>query len=84
MPKGYHHLNHDQRCQLYALKQRRINQSQIAFDLGVSQSTVSRELFRNGGKRGVLIQAGIRVCVAKRLGKGWCCDGDDSLTACPR
>lgn len=52
MPKAYHHLTHDQRCQLYALKQRHFTQAQIASDLGVDQSTISRELARNTGKRG--------------------------------
>lgn len=52
MPKAYHHLTHDQRCQLYALKQRHFTQTQMAADLGVSQGTISRELARNQGKRG--------------------------------
>jgi len=52
MPKAYHHLTHDQRCQLYALKQRGFTQTQIAADLGVDQATISRELARNTGKRG--------------------------------
>ncbi len=52
MPKGYHHLTHDQRCQLYALKKRGFTQAQIALDLGVNQATISRELGRNSGKRG--------------------------------
>lgn len=51
MPKGYNHLVYEQRCQIYALLKRNISQNQIARDLGVSQSTISRELKRNKGKR---------------------------------
>lgn len=52
MPKAYHHLTHDQRCQLYVLKQRGFTQAQMAADLGVDQGTISRELARNKGLRG--------------------------------
>lgn len=52
MPKGYHHLTRDQRCQIYALKKRDVTQMEIAVDIGVSQSTISRELSRNKGFRG--------------------------------
>ena len=52
MPKGYHHLTIDQRCQLYTLKARGESLSLIAREIGVSTSTVSREIKRNTGKRG--------------------------------
>jgi IS30 family transposase len=52
MPKGYHHLAYDKRCQIYALLNRGFSQIQIADDIEVAQSTVSRELKRNKGKRG--------------------------------
>lgn len=52
MPKHYNHLTYEQRCQIYALKQRHFSQSEIASDLGVRQCTISRELARNTGKRG--------------------------------
>ena len=56
MAKGYHHLTRDQRCQIYALKAIKfkggIPQAEIAREVGVSASTVSRELKRNGGKKG--------------------------------
>ena len=52
MPKKHSHLGHDLRCQIYTLKKRNLSQSAIAQELGVSQSTISRELKRNSGKRG--------------------------------
>ncbi|MFT6582423.1 MAG: IS30 family transposase, partial [Alphaproteobacteria bacterium] len=30
MPKAYHHLTRDQRCQIYALKRRGLAQTKIA------------------------------------------------------
>lgn len=56
MPKGYHHLDRDQRCQLYTLKKRGDSISTIAKDLTVHRSTVYRELSRNKGKRGYRYQ----------------------------
>jgi IS30 family transposase len=50
--KSYHHLTRDQRCQIYALKKRKFGQNEIAHDLGVHQSTISREINRNKGLRG--------------------------------
>lgn len=47
MPKPYHHLTQDQRCQIYALKKRGFTQVEIALDLDINQSTISRELARN-------------------------------------
>lgn len=52
MPKGYHHLTYDKRCQLYTLKARGDSQTQIARELKVDKSTICRELKRNRGKRG--------------------------------
>lgn len=52
MPQGYHHLDRDQRCQLYALKERGDSLLAIAQVLGVHRSSVCRELRRNTGKRG--------------------------------
>ncbi len=52
MPEGYHHLTYDQRCQIYILKERGDNQSEIAKAIGVNRSSVSRELNRNTGQRG--------------------------------
>ncbi len=52
MPKGYHHLTYDQRCQLYTLKERGDSTSIIAKELGVHPSSLYREIRRNTGLRG--------------------------------
>lgn len=52
MPKGYHHLTHDERCQIYTLKKRGDSQAEIARQLNVNRSTVYRELLRNKGLNG--------------------------------
>lgn len=52
MPKGYHHLAYEQRCQIYALKKREVSQADISRQLKIHPSTLSRELTRNRGKRG--------------------------------
>lgn len=49
MPKGYHHLTRDQRCQLYALKKRGDSVSIITNELKVHRSTIYRELKLNQG-----------------------------------
>jgi IS30 family transposase len=51
MPKGYKQLTSDQRCQIYTLRKRNLSQATIATEIGVSPSTISRELLRNKGKR---------------------------------
>lgn len=50
--KGYKQLAEVQRYQIGALKKAQKNQNEIAGILGVSASTISRELSRNTGKRG--------------------------------
>ena len=52
MPRGHHHLTHVKRCQIYALKKSGMTQAKIARQINVHQSTISRELKRNRGKRG--------------------------------
>ena len=52
MPKGYHHLTYESRCQIYALKQRGDSLAQIARQIQVDKATVSREICRNSGKKG--------------------------------
>ena len=48
----YRRVTYEGRCQIYALNKDGASQESIARVLGVSQSTVSRELRRNRGQRG--------------------------------
>jgi transposase, IS30 family len=50
MPKGYHQLTKDQRCQLCALKNSGESPEKIAIILNVDRSTIYRELARNPGE----------------------------------
>jgi len=50
--KRYHHLAQDQRYQIWSLKKTGMIQEEIAKEIGVNPSTVSRELKRNRGFRG--------------------------------
>ena len=52
MTMSYQQLTYAQRCQISALKKSDNTQREIADIIGVSQSTVSRELTRNSGSRG--------------------------------
>ena len=49
---NYIHLTREERYQIYALKKAGHSQSEIAKVLDRSESTISRELARNSGKRG--------------------------------
>jgi len=49
---GYYHLTTESRSQIYALKSMGHTQQDIAEHLGVSPSTICRELKRNMGRRG--------------------------------
>lgn len=51
MTSGYQHVTHEQRYVMWALRRQGATQRSIAATLGVSASTVSRELHRNSGKR---------------------------------
>ncbi|MES2218233.1 MAG: helix-turn-helix domain-containing protein [Pseudomonadota bacterium] len=44
---GYKHLDYKKRCQIYGLWNAGHNQVEIAKELGVHKSTISRELNRN-------------------------------------
>lgn len=50
--KHYKQLTYEQRCQIEAYKKSGFTQAEIATAVGVSQSTISRELARNTGRRG--------------------------------
>lgn len=52
MPKGYHHVTHDIRSQIYALKATATSLHKIADIVGCHPSTVSREIQRNKGGKG--------------------------------
>lgn len=47
MPKGYHHLTYDQRCQIQTLKERGDSINKIAEALKVHRSSIYREIARN-------------------------------------
>lgn len=50
MPKGYHHVTREQRSQISALKAIATPLNKIARVIGLSPSSVCRELKRNTGK----------------------------------
>ena len=50
--KHYKQLTREQRYQISGLKKAGLNQSQIADEMGVHKSTISREYRRNKGRRG--------------------------------
>ena|SRR5690554_140883 len=52
MTTQYNQLAYEQRCQISALIKSGLSQRAIASIIGVSQSTISRELARNTGERG--------------------------------
>jgi IS30 family transposase len=54
--KTYKQLTYELRCQIYALKKTGMSQNKMAKQLNISQSTISRELSRNTGKRGYRIK----------------------------
>ncbi len=56
MPKGYHHLTKDQRCQLCTLKGMGESTDNIAIKLGLHRSALYRELKRNTGRKGYRYQ----------------------------
>lgn len=52
MPKGYHQLTYDVRCQIFILKDSGDSNRTIANKLKIDHTTVGRELKRNSGKQG--------------------------------
>jgi IS30 family transposase len=63
----YKQLTYEQRCQIYALNKTGMSQNKIAQQLHASQSTISREFFRNTGKRGYRIKQAQTATDARRL-----------------
>lgn len=66
MPKSYHHLTRDQRCQLYTLKKRGDSVQIISNELGVHRSTIYRELGRNTGQRSYRYKQADEKAVTRR------------------
>ena len=50
--KHYQQLTREQRYQIYGLRKAGFKQREIANEVGVNKSTISRELRRNRGQRG--------------------------------
>lgn len=63
----YKQLTYAQRCQIYALKKTSISQQEMASIIGASQSSVSRELKRNTGKRGYRFRQAQMLTDSRRL-----------------
>lgn len=65
MPKGYHHLTYEQRCQIEALKGS-VSKAEIAKKVGVHRSSIFRELARNSGPAGYFFRPAQELATAKR------------------
>jgi IS30 family transposase len=65
--KTYKQLTYELRRQIYALNKTGMSQNKIARQLNVSQSTISRELLRNTGKRGYRIKQAQTSTDTRRL-----------------
>lgn len=63
---GYKHLVTDARSQIYALQSTGMDQKDIAAHLGVSASTICRELKRNAGQKGYRHKQADEMAVGRR------------------
>jgi IS30 family transposase len=63
----YNQLTYEQRCQIYALMKTGNSQSKIRSAIGVSQSTISRELQRNIGLKGYRYKQAQNLTKNRRL-----------------
>jgi IS30 family transposase len=63
----YNQLTYEQRCQIYALMKTGNSQSKIGSAIGVSQSTISRELQRNIGLKGYRYKQAQNLTKNRRL-----------------
>jgi IS30 family transposase len=68
MPKGYHHLTLEIRCQIYALLQSGLDMAEIGRQLHIDRSTIKREIGRNSGKRGYRYKQAQAHATASRFG----------------
>jgi len=66
MPKGYHHLTKDKRCQLGTLKDSGESTERIAKKLEVHKSTLYRELARNQGLKGYRFQEAHKIAYERK------------------
>jgi len=66
MPEGNHHLTYEQRWQIGAFLQAQYSQAEIARQIGVDRSTISRELQRNGDKAEYSYQQAHKKSVERR------------------
>ena len=64
--KSYTHLTREQRYQIDALLKAKVPQCQIAEQLGVHKSTISREIQRNSGARGYFAGQAHRLALHQR------------------
>lgn len=69
----YHRLTKEMRSILWALKREGFSQTRIARRLGVSKSTVSRELLRNANHRGYRYQYADALAKARAAAKAAKC-----------
>ena len=67
--RHYKQLSQEQRHGIYTLLKTGHNQAEIAVDIGVHKSTVSRELCRNCGYWGYRYKQAHRLAVTRRQGK---------------
>ena len=67
--KHYTQLTHEQRYQIHACMKAGWDQTEIATEIGVHKSTVSRELRRNRGARGYRPKQAHAVAMARRAAK---------------
>lgn len=68
---NYTHLSHQERYQIYALKQEKISNRRIAKILGRNPSTISREINRNKGKRGYEPKQANKMATTRRANNAY-------------
>jgi len=66
---SYKQLTQDQRYVIYVLNKRDCTQKEIAEEIDVDPSTISRELRRNEGQRGYRYKQAHRFAMERRTGK---------------
>jgi IS30 family transposase len=64
--KSYQQLAYEQRYQIYFMLKMGFNQTDIAKEVGVHRSTISRELRRNQGQRGYRAKQAHRFALSRR------------------